>query len=127
MLHRHRLFLIACAGALFATLAFAHSTVKGTVPASGSTLAESPPQVVIHFNEPARMVSVVVARADVAERKLQFTPDGQAVSFTIASPQLAEGRNEIKWRALSKDGHPIGGSIIIVVKPGASLSGTKPL
>ena len=100
-----------------AAAALAHSTVKSTVPASGSILSASPPEVVINFNEPARLVSVVVTRADAAERKLQFQPVGESATFTIAAPQLASGRNEIKWRALSKDGHPISGTIIMVVKP----------
>lgn len=95
----------------------AHSTVKSTVPANGAVLAASPAEVVINFNAPARLTSVVVAAADGAEHKLQFKPSGEADSFTIADPQLANGRNEIKWRALSKDGHPINGTIVIVVKP----------
>lgn len=102
---------------LVAAIVLAHSTVKSTVPANNSTLPASPPEVVINFNEPARLVSVVVARAEAAERKLQFTPVGEGTTFTIAAPQLENGRNEIKWRALSKDGHPIGGTIVIVVKP----------
>jgi methionine-rich copper-binding protein CopC len=109
--------LQALAMTFVASIALAHSTLKSTVPVSGSTLTESPPEVIINFNEPARLVSVVVANASAAERKLQFTPAAEGVSFTIAAPALERGRNEIKWRALSKDGHPVSGSIIIVVKP----------
>jgi copper resistance protein C len=105
---------------LFAMTAFAHSTVKSTVPASGSILTASPPEVVINFNEPARLVSVLITSVGAAERKLQFTPAGEAASFTIAAPALANGRNEIKWRALSRDGHPINGTIILVVKSAAA-------
>lgn len=110
----------ALAMSVISMTALAHSTVKGTVPASGSILTASPPEVVINFNEPARMVSVSVVRLGSAERKLQFVPMAESASFTIAAPQLAGGRNEIKWRALSKDGHPISGSLIIVVKPDAA-------
>jgi copper resistance protein C len=105
---------------LISLTVFAHSTVKSTVPASGSILTASPPEVVINFNEPARMVSVIVATAGVAERKVQFTPAAESASFTVAGPALQAGRNEIKWRALSRDGHPISGTIIIVVKPEAA-------
>lgn len=103
-----------------AVTALAHSTVKSIVPASGSILPASPGEVVINFNGPTRLTSVLVATAGAAERKLQFQPSGEAASFTIADPQLPSGRNEITWRALSKDGHPISGTIIIVVKPAAS-------
>ncbi len=107
--------------------ALAHSTVKSTVPASGAVVNRSPDSVFINFNEPARMTSVVVAETGKADRKLEFTPpSGSTTSFRIPAPDLGAGRNEIKWKALSKDGHPISGSIIIVVKAGATSSGNAP-
>ncbi len=100
--------------------ALAHSTVKRTVPASGSVLAASPAQVSIEFGEPASLTSVVVEAAGHPDRKLEFTPAGSATQFTIKDPGLSAGRSELKWKALSKDGHPISGTIILVVKPGAA-------
>lgn len=100
---------------LLAMAALAHSTVKNTIPASGSTLSASPPEVVINFNEPARLVSVIVAKEGAPERKLQFTPIGESASFTTTAPKLELGRNEIQWRALSKDGHPIKGTIVVMI------------
>ena len=109
--------------AIFATLsplaALAHSTVKRTDPASGSVLAASPASVLIEFNEAARLTSVVVVTGDKPERKLEFEPSGAATSFTVKKPALEKGRNEIKWKALSSDGHPIAGTIILVIKPTA--------
>jgi hypothetical protein len=107
--------------------AFAHSTVKSTVPASGSVVNRSPDSVFINFNEPARMTSVVVAETGKADRKLEFTPpSGSTTSFRIPAPNLGAGRNEIKWKALSKDGHPVSGSIIILIKAGPTSSGDAP-
>lgn len=109
---------------LSAAPALAHSTVKSTVPASGSVVNRSPDSVFINFNEPARITSVVVAETGKADRKLEFTPpSGSTTSYRIPAPNLGAGRNEIKWKALSKDGHPISGSIIIVIKAGATTSG----
>ncbi len=111
--------------ALTATPALAHSTVKGTVPTSGTVLLSSPNEVVINFNEPARLTSVVLIESGMPERKLPFTPpSGSANTFTMPAPNLGSGRNEIKWKALSKDGHPISGSIIIVIRSGPALSTT---
>lgn len=111
--------------ALCAAPALAHSTVKSTVPASGAILLSSPPEVVINFNEPARLTSVVLLEAGMPERKLSFTPPaGSATTFTLPNPKLGSGRNEIRWKALSKDGHPISGSIIIVIRSGPALSTT---
>jgi hypothetical protein len=82
--------------------------------------------VTITFNEPARMTSIVVVEAGKPERKLEFMPGGSATVFMVHNPNLATGRNEIKWKALSKDGHPISGTIVIVIKPGAAPSSPKP-
>lgn len=106
---------------LAATPAFAHSTVKSVTPASGSVLLTSPAEVVITFNEPARITSIVVDEPGTGERKLEATPGGLASTFTLPAPKLGSGRNEIKWKALSKDGHPIQGSIIIVIRNGPAL------
>ncbi len=115
------------AAAMFAVApALAHSTVKNTVPVSGSVLPASPEEVVINFNEAARITSIVVVEAGKPGRKLDFMPSGSATSFMVHHPGLANGRNEIQWKALSKDGHPIEGSIIVVIKPGAAPSSPKP-
>ena len=104
----------------------AHSTVKRTVPASGSVLPSSPSEVLIEFNEPARMTGMVVVAAEQSERKLAFDPTGEATSFVAKEPRLGTGRNEVKWKALSKDGHPISGTIIVVIKPGAKPAQAAP-
>jgi methionine-rich copper-binding protein CopC len=115
------------AAALLATLApvapsLAHTTVEKTSPVSGSILPASPPEVTLAFHEPASLTSLVVKRAGKPDRKLAFMPSGASKSFMAHDPALGDGRNEIAWKALSKDGHVIEGSIIIVIKPGAAPS-----
>jgi methionine-rich copper-binding protein CopC len=68
------------------------------------------------FGELTRLTAVSVASAD-GERRLAFTPPGSATTYTIAAPNLSPGRNEIVWRVISRDGHPVTGSIIIVIRP----------
>lgn len=124
---RHlRMLALGAALVLAAAPALAHSTVKSTVPVSGSVLPSSPAEVTITFNEAARVTSIVVVEAGKPERKLDFMPSGSTTSVMVHNPGLATGRNEIQWKALSKDGHPISGSIIIVIKPGATPSSPKP-
>jgi methionine-rich copper-binding protein CopC len=113
---------VGVALAVMSAPALAHSTVKSTVPVSGSILPASPPEVVINFNQEARLTSVVVIEPGKPERKLEFMPSGAATSFMMHDPKLSTGRNEIKWKALSKDGHPIEGTIFVVIKPGAKPS-----
>lgn len=121
-----RALALGAALALTSAPALAHSTVKSTNPASGSILPASPETVTIVFNEAAKVTSVVVVEAGKPERKLDVMPGSDGTLYMLHDPKLANGRNEIKWKALSKDGHPISGSIIIVVKPGATPSSPKP-
>lgn len=116
------LFAAIAAIAVSASPAFAHSTVKSTVPASGSILPASPAEIAITFNESARLTSVIVVQAGKPDRKLEATSSESSTSFKLMDPKLENGRNEIRWTALSKDGHPISGSIIVVIKPGAAPS-----
>jgi len=107
---------------LLATQAFAHTTVISTSPKSGSTLEQSPPSIEITFREPVRLTSVVAVEAGKPERKLEFTSTDSAARFKVNNPDLGPGRAEIQWRALSKDGHVISGSLIFVVQPAAKTN-----
>jgi methionine-rich copper-binding protein CopC len=69
---------------------------------------------------------MVVVETGKPERKLEFMPSGKATTFMVHDPKLSNGRNEVKWKALSKDGHAISGSIIIVVKPGVVPTSPAP-
>ena len=121
-----RAFALGAAMALASAPALAHSTVKSTNPASGSVLPASPEVVTITFNEAAKVTSMVVVEAGKPERKLEVMPGSDNTLYMLHDPNLGNGRNEIKWKALSKDGHPISGSIIIIVKPGATPTSPKP-
>jgi methionine-rich copper-binding protein CopC len=109
---------LAAAIALSLGSAQAHTSLESSAPASGSILTQSPEQIVLTFHEAARLTSIAVALPN-GERRLQFTPSGSATTFTAVSPNLPVGRNEVRWRALSADGHVVDGSIIIVVRPAA--------
>jgi methionine-rich copper-binding protein CopC len=99
-----------------ATAAFAHTALKGSNPASGSVLAQSPLVLTLTFLEPARLTYLALV-TPAGERRLQFVPGGSALTFSSPKPGLTQGRNEIRWRALSRDGHVVEGSIIVVLRP----------
>jgi methionine-rich copper-binding protein CopC len=94
----------------------AHTTVEKTKPATDAPLDSSPPTIEIRFKHPVQMTSVVVLDAAKSERKLAFTPATSAALITISEPALQVGRNEIRWKGLSKDGHVITGTLLFVVK-----------
>lgn len=107
-----------CWLAIHSVTGFAHTSLSGSTPKSGAELDESPPAIELTFRGEARLTSVV-AVVNGAERRLEFTPKASATSFRIENPQLQPGRNEIQWKALSKDGHVVSGSLTFTVKPKA--------
>jgi methionine-rich copper-binding protein CopC len=102
------------------TLGSAHTSAVSTNPKSGSVLEQSPPSVAITFKDAVRMTSVLAVQEGKPERKLESSPQASATVFTIANPQLETGRTEIRWIALSKDGHVIKGVIELTLKAAAS-------
>jgi copper resistance protein C len=105
--------------AFAATISWAHTRIDEATPASGAVLEQSPPTIEIKFKHAVRMTSVIVLDAAKAERKLAFEPTTRTQVISIASPKLGHGRNELRWKALSEDGHVISGSLIYIVQ-GAS-------
>jgi copper resistance protein C len=97
--------------------AAAHTTVATSTPPNGATLEQSPPVIELRFHGPINLTSVVVIDSAKAERKIEFTPHASATVFQLPNPQLAPGKNEVKWKGLSKDGHVVEGSLAFEVKP----------
>ena len=105
---------------LLAMEANAHTPVVGTSPKHGSILEQPPASVEISFRDPVRLTSMVAVEAGSRERKLEFTPTASAATFKVTDPKLDPGRIEIRWKALSKDGHVISGSFLFAIKPAAA-------
>lgn len=103
--------------ALMAGAAAAHTMLHGSSPASGSILAASPKEITLTFMEPTRLASVSVEGPGRPERRLKVLTKGAASVIVIPKPQLVPGRNSIRWRAVSADGHVVAGEIILVVRP----------
>lgn len=100
--------------------AFGHTTVESATPKSGAVLQASPASIAIEFHSAAQLTSAAVVSAGKSERRLQFKAGDKVNSFELLEPKLEVGRNEIQWKALSKDGHVISGSLIYTLQaPGA--------
>ncbi|KQN07102.1 hypothetical protein ASE85_18665 [Sphingobium sp. Leaf26] len=93
----------------------AHTALRSSSPASGSVLTQLPSTLTITFLESASLTSLTLVTA-AGERQMPFTPTGSALIFVSPKPGFAPGRNEIRWRALSRDGHVVEGSIIVVMR-----------
>ena len=103
-------------GVLLAPLAWAHTTVQSSIPATNATLAVSPAVIELTFEHMAQLTSVVVVAEGAEPRKLTFEPVASALQFRLLDPQLAPGRNEIRWKGLSSaDGHVIAGTLVFTI------------
>lgn len=103
-----------CAGAS------AHAMLKLPVPAAGSTVAHSPKEVAITFNEKVEAafsaVSVKDASGkDVASGKASVDTVNPAI-LRVALPSLASGAYLVKWAAVGHDGHRRTGEFRFTVK-----------
>src|SRR5262245_37999486 len=107
--YRFALILLCC---VLTGVAFAHTTIKQTVPADGAVLNASPALIDITFEHAAQLTSVIVVAPGHADRKLSFQPIGSSLEFKLAEPNLAPGRNEVRWKGLSSDGHVIAGTLV---------------
>ncbi len=116
-------FALSAVAVFMLGLAFgasAHTVVEKTNPATDAPLASSPEKIEITFKHAMQMTSVVVVDAAKGERKLTFTPVTSAAIIAIVAPALQAGRNEIRWKGLSKDGHVISGKLVYEVKPASA-------
>ncbi len=95
--------------------ALAHASKTKTEPADGATV-ETLAEAVLHFSEPVRLTAVSLTDAAGAEMALptsrSLTPEAEK---RLPMPELPPGRYRLEWRALSGDGHPIGGGFDFTV------------
>ncbi len=99
--------------ALVAAPALAHSELRATEPPAGAILARSPADIVLRFNEGVQVTSLRVL--DAQGRALPVRRDGSVerpAREARAAPReaLPPGDFRVEWRAISADGHPIGGT-----------------
>lgn len=101
--------------AIVATPVAAHTSLVGSQPVSGAILATPPTRVELTFAEPTRVTSLSLVSSGGGERRLK-TPARTGLVAVADLPPLGPGRHEVVWRAISADGHPVGGSVIFVVR-----------
>ena len=107
------------AAASHAGPALAHSELRRSVPEGGAVLAEPPERVELVFNESVQVTALRLRRAEGgAEIPL---PDRRVIrearEDSARLPPLGPGDYRIEWRAISADGHPVGGTIHFRVAP----------
>lgn len=93
--------------------AAAHSQLRGSTPAEGATLAEAPAELILRFNEPVQLTALRLLAADNTDVPLRRTRDmAPRPEHRAGLPRdLAPGAWRVVWRAISADGHEIGGTL----------------
>jgi len=106
-----------------ATAANAPDELIGSTPASGSTVKQSPKQIVLNFSGELQTLegaeTTVVVITDEADKKIDndFTVKGRNVTIVPAT-ELVSGDYTVASRVISSDGHPIEKSIRFTVDTG---------
>ena len=101
------------------TSAFAHSPLKSTLPADNSELTDGPKNIQLTFGKPARVTKVVLVNTSDAkktERRLNVPSKAFENVFNLEPGSIGAGTYQVKWRALSKDGHALKGVFKFSVK-----------
>lgn len=98
---------------LFAGPGAAHSLLQWSEPAEGAVIQAGPGQIALRFNEAVQLTALRLFAADSAEwplrrpRDLVARPEHRA----DVGRELQPGSWRVVWRAISADGHEIGGTI----------------
>jgi methionine-rich copper-binding protein CopC len=93
--------------------AAAHSLLLGSDPPDGATLTAPPAAITLRFNEPVRLTALRLFAQDGAEWPLRRPRDMAPRAEHQAAPErdLVPGAWRAVWRAISADGHEIGGTL----------------
>lgn len=105
------------------TAALAHDELVGSTPENGQVLETPPAEVSLQFSDDIIEVGTAVEVVDHHGEEVEVGEpviDGPNVTATL--PADLEGEYQVRWRAVSSDGHPIEGTIDFGV--GADATGT---
>ncbi|MCH1475861.1 MAG: copper resistance protein CopC [Alphaproteobacteria bacterium] len=96
--------------------AAAHSPLISSSPADGDVLAAAPQAIEMKFRGTARLVRLVLTGAQsgevtLSEQHLMV----EKHRHTVALPAITADEYEVRWRALSADGHVVKGSFSFIV------------
>ena len=111
----------------------AHSPLASSSPQNGETLDESPTEIFMEFELPAKLIKVNLTKQSYKQGKnllgsLFGGDDGESIplgtSFlmtidkrqVIPLPPLQEGSYSLTWRAMGEDGHVVKGELTFNIK-----------
>ena len=120
---------------LLPVTAEAHSPLISSFPQDGQELGVSPPNIVMIFKTPAKIIKFSLTKSKDEQRKSLLggffrSSKGEQITIehdflmknserhTIALPSLEKGKYSLSWRAMGEDGHVMKGEFAFVIKDG---------
>lgn len=109
----------------------AHGSLISSEPADGLLLDEAPGEIALTFDEATELTALRLTAPDGSYKDAAAQPD-RLVSHRLALPRSAlQGTHVLSWRAVSEDGHPIGGAVVFSVghvsaEPGTEAENSRP-
>ena len=94
----------------------AHSHLRSSIPAEGSTVP-APVQAVLGFSESSHLAALTLTRAGESALKVQPLPQQPAQQLTVPLPKLGAGAWTLAWRVIGEDGHVTHGTVHFTVAP----------
>ena len=111
-----RTTLLTILTGIWAVSASAHSPLKTTIPANGTTLVEAPVEIILGFTGSIRLTRVTLTH-EASETDLDLDGyNGFVSDYTIPMQSMGAGAYQIDWRGLGDDGHPMNGSFSFTVE-----------
>ncbi|MFN3644248.1 MAG: copper resistance protein CopC [Gemmobacter sp.] len=99
---------------LLPAAALAHAQLRSAEPPAHSVVAAAPSAVVLTFNEPVAVLSVVWTGPDGAAAAAPARTEGARLIVTVPE-DAARGTHVLSWRVVSDDGHPVGGAHVFSI------------
>jgi len=100
---------------LFASGAYAHTHVEKAVPADNSTVKAAPKEIMLHFNEAARLTALSIQKEGEKEQAVKPLPSAPSEMVSVPIPPLAPGKYLVTYRVMGDDNHVMSGKLHFTV------------
>ncbi|WP_277252750.1 copper resistance CopC family protein [Neptunomonas phycophila] len=103
--------LIAAAALASSSNLFAHGMMGMTYPQDGAMMMEPTDRVEVKFEMPMKLVNLKVVDSAGKPVAIDFDRSKEASThFKVMMPNLKADNYEVRWKAMSDDGHMMKGS-----------------
>lgn len=102
-------------------LAFAHVSLRSSVPAKDATVEAPVREIRLRFSqtvEPRYTIATVAGSGgEVNAQSAEVVPGSEGREVSLAVGELGPGQYTVSWRAAARDGHVVSGRFSFAVRP----------